>query len=97
MQTMISGEDKPVLVLEGVGPDVVLNKSNLRAIESVLGTESDDWSGHEVEISKITVQFQGRATPGICVTVIEPEKESPKPPESSPPPRRSDMDDEIPF
>jgi len=72
MQEMANGDEKPVLILEGDGPDVVLNKTNLRAIEAVLGNESNDWSGHEVEISAATVQFQGKPTPGICVTVPNP-------------------------
>jgi len=96
MRTMLSGDEKPVLVLEGVGRDVVLNKSNLRQIESVLGCESDNWQGAEVEISKIIVQFQGRPTPGICVMVIEENKEPPK--SSKPSPKKGGgMDDEIPF
>ena len=69
---MRDGTQKPVLIFNGdeeVQP-VVLNKTNLRVLEDDLGTEFDNWIGRQIEISKASVQFQGKQVAGIAVKVL---------------------------
>jgi hypothetical protein len=91
---MNDGKVKPVLVFVDDDPSpLVLNKTNLTALQSSLGCESDDYVGAHVELSRCMTQFQGKPTPGILLRVLDPKETKPWPPKRG----GQDMDDEVPF
>ena len=82
---------KPVVTFND-STKLSLNKTNVRALGRVWGTESDGWIGQELELQTGTLEYNGQVSPAILV--------SPTPPAATtgkPPPRQGDLDDEIPF
>ncbi len=78
---MNDGKIKPMLVFVDDDPSpLVLNKTNLTALQTSLGCESDDYVGHHVELSRCMTTFQGKPTPGILLRVLAPRSRSPRRP-----------------
>lgn len=78
------GDDrKPVMYFVGKDKGVVLNKTNLFAIASGHGDETDDWHGKEVIIYGARVSMQGQMVDAIRMDPVVPVTES--------------LDDEVPF
>ena len=97
---------KPVLYFEKANKGLVLNKTNTRKIESLYGTDTDDWMGHPIALYPSETDFQGETV--ACIRVRAPRangaaKSKAAAPEPSPraysdrDPPPADHDDEIPF
>jgi hypothetical protein len=82
------------------GSILSLNATNMRALASAWGTETDTWIGKEVELYIGETRFNNEARQSVLVRPISPatpmsERPKPKPPSERPRPR--DFDDSIPF
>jgi hypothetical protein len=79
-------DNKPVLFFEapkGTKP-LILNKTNWKAIDKVLGTEdTDDWAGQSLTLYTTEVEVGGETMLGIRVRVQKP-KPAPKVTKSAP-------------
>ena len=73
---------KLILSFEGTEKELVVNKTNGRAIGAMFGDETDNWIGKEIKLYTAMVDFQGSQVPAIRVQVDMPE---------------TDFDDSIPF
>lgn len=82
---------KPVVTFND-STKLSLNKTNVRALGRVWGTESDGWIGQELELQTGTLEYNGQANPAILVSPLAPTAAT-----TGKPPRRGDLDDEIPF
>ena len=102
---------RPVLELEN-GSQFTLNEGNNNALIKAWGHDSDDWIGQEIELALGTYKDWKSDPPEeketVKVRAISPAKNSeaqngsapaskPLPPSRAATPRKSDMDDEIPF
>lgn len=61
---------KPVLYFEKAIKGLVLNVTNTRKIESLYGTDTDDWMGRPVELYGSETDFQGETV--ACIRVRAP-------------------------
>lgn len=61
---------KPVLYFEKATKGLVLNVTNTRKIESLYGTDTDDWMGRPVELYGSETDFQGETV--ACIRVRAP-------------------------
>lgn len=82
---------KPVVTFDD-STKLSLNKTNVRALGRVWGTESDGWIGQELELQTGTLEYNGQVSPAILVSPLAPTAAT-----TGKPPRRGDLDDEIPF
>jgi hypothetical protein len=78
-----------------------LNATNLKMMATVWGTETDAWTGKEVELYVGKTVFQGQERDSVMVKPISPpipfgERAKPKPAAGGGG-GRAPMDDEIPF
>lgn len=78
------------------GLKLSLNTTNCTEMIKQLGSETNDWFGAQVELTKGETLYQGNMVPSIRLAVLPRDPNQPKP---QPPPQssRGDMDDEIPF
>lgn len=65
---------KPVLYFEKAQKGLVLNKTNTRKIESIYGTDTDDWMGHPIALYPSETDFQGETV--ACIRVRAPRTNS---------------------
>lgn len=73
-------ETKPVISFKETDKKLVVNKTNFIAIAGVLGSdESDDWSGKQIGLITMQVQFGGKMTMGIRVSLKKPAAKFSKP------------------
>jgi F0F1-type ATP synthase alpha subunit len=68
-----SMEDKPVLYFEGLEKGLILNKTNARALVSVLGDNEETWPGAKVTLGIIQVNnpSTGEVVDSIRVTAMK--------------------------
>lgn len=59
----------PVLYFQGKDKGVVLNKTNARTISAAYGDDTEAWAGQPVELYEAEVMYEGKAVPGIRMTV----------------------------
>jgi hypothetical protein len=72
METLGQGADaqqRPVIYFEGQEKGLVANKTNMNAIATVFGDETDDWAGAEIVLYETMVDYQGKTTPAIRVKI----------------------------
>jgi hypothetical protein len=91
--------ERPDLFLQG-GRMLSLNVTNMRALASAWGTETDAWIGKEVELYVGKIQFQGQDRDSVLVRAISPaiplseRAKAPSPPKQK---LSSELNDDIPF
>ena len=69
----LNGENKPVIYFKEFKQGMVLNRTNAKAISEVLkSTDTDDWANHQVTLTVMPVEFQGKTTEGIRVKMRPP-------------------------
>ena len=79
---------KPVLYFEEVAKGLVLNKTNGRIIERIVGSpETDEWIGKKIQLYTAMVEFKGDMVEAIRIKL---------PPKKNAPPAEH-LDDDIPF
>jgi len=59
--------DKPIVKLNNVKKEWVLNKTNARIIRRKLGNETEGWAGQEILIYRTTCKAFGKTVPCIRV------------------------------
>jgi hypothetical protein len=97
-------QNKPVARFHNQEKGLVLNKVNFDTIADILGADTDDWSGGEIELYPDKTHMGGKQVD--CVRVRPPADVQPvqqptrrpvaKPPKGALPPVGEDMSDEIP-
>jgi hypothetical protein len=105
-ETLGSGSDakqKTVLYFRGKLKPLVLNMTNWDAVADIAGGDTDDWSGHTIEVYPTTTTLKGQTVD--CVRVRRPRR-APKqtssqqplaaPAKPKPAEGNDDMDDDIP-
>lgn len=96
-------ERKHILYFIGKEKGLVLNKTNAMTLASAFGDESDDWHEAEIEVFAVMTEMNGKATEGLRVRIPPRAPQRPMVPadappgSNAPPPRRSGLDDDIPF
>lgn len=99
-------EPKLVLSFRGKQKRMVVNRTNAKTIEKVLGSdETDDWIGQRIIIGPREVEFQGDMVLALRVSLkkpgqtVPPAKQKPTapPPTDDLDPMRGGEDAEIPF
>ena len=76
------GRDKDprlVLYFRGKQKGMVLNKTNARTIGDVFGDETDNWTGADIEVFSMKVEFQGRMVDGLRIRIPQPIRKSAPP------------------
>ena len=64
----IGDDNKPVARFKNKSKALVLNKTNLRSIEEITGTdETDDWRGARITLYPTRVDYQGRRVDAIRI------------------------------
>ena len=100
-EKMNDGTMKPVMSFDEEDQSVVLNKTNLTLLQEALGHDSDNWIGHQIELSASLVNFGSKRVPGLQVKVLE--KEPPKQTKlkiskaAQSAPADPDFDDDVPY
>lgn len=64
---MPDGTKKPAVYFSGRNAGLILNKTNATVLESLLGPETDNWSGKTVDLRVEKVSFQGSMVDGVRV------------------------------
>jgi len=77
MEDLGEGTTKPVVYFKAKKKGLVLNKTNSVAIASVLGDDTDRWSGHTVTLFAQMVTFKGQTVPAIRVIAAPSAKREP--------------------
>jgi len=77
LEDLGEGTTKPVVYFRGKKKGLVLNKTNSVAIASVLGDDTDRWSGHTVTLFAQMVTFKGQTVPAIRVIAAPSAKREP--------------------
>ena len=88
MATMNDGKTKAILYFQGKKKGMTLNKTNIRAIASIYGDDTDHWMGQPIELFEAMVDFQGQTVPASGVGVAGPDGrggEAPLSRETAPP------------
>jgi hypothetical protein len=91
-------QTKTVLAFKGAKKVLPLNVTNWDSVASVTGEEdSDQWSGHTVELYPDTTTMSGKSM--ACIRIRAPSQRELAAPQPKPTPKRppNDMDDSIPF
>jgi len=68
--------EKPVLAFENTPTRLILNVTNFDLICEIVGPDSDDWPGHEIELYATQTNMAGRTVD--CVRVRAPAAKKPK-------------------
>lgn len=74
------GKDKDrrlVLYFRGKQKGMVLNKTNARAIADVFGDETDNWTGGDIEVFSMKVEYQGRMVDGLRIRIPQQPRQAP--------------------
>jgi hypothetical protein len=82
------------------GSMLSLNATNMRILARAWGTETDAWTGKEVELYVGKTEFQGQQRDSVLVRTISPaipSAQQPKPKPAGGGGGRAPMDDGIPF
>lgn len=62
-------ERRPILYFQHKDKGLVLNKTNAKKISSLYGGNYDDWSGREIALFSMMVEFSGEQVPAIRVGI----------------------------
>lgn len=85
----VGDDNKPVLYFQGKEKGMVLNKTNSNTIAAAYGNDTDQWAGHAIEIFEADVEFQGKMTKGLRVSI--PRRHGTQAPLNTPPQQHDEM------
>lgn len=80
LETLGTGDDKetkPALSIQGTEKKFVLNKTNARTIESLYGSDTNNWIGKRIAVGSRETDFQGKATLALRVSLKAPAPAAP--------------------
>jgi hypothetical protein len=66
-EEMVGDDEKLVARFVDVEKSLPLNKTNAIDISQLYGDDTDDWTGHTVNVYRSSVMFKGKKTPCLCV------------------------------
>jgi hypothetical protein len=72
-----SGDTVPVLEFLESDKKLTLNKTRVKKLVEILGSDTDEWIGKKISLYRIDVQFQGKTMPGVAVTAAPKKKAAP--------------------
>jgi len=72
MEDVGDGETKPVIYFNEGEKGLVCNRTNANTLTDVYGSDTDQWTGKKCEMFCVDVDFQGRLTKGIRLSVPQP-------------------------
>jgi hypothetical protein len=77
----VDGDMRYILYFIGKAKGLILNVTNTRTLLDALGDESDHWQGATLELFAIDTEFQGRATKGLRLRLVdaEPQQQQQRP------------------
>lgn len=67
----IGKDRKLVAYFRGKERGMVLNKTNAKTIAEAFGDETDNWTGADIEVFSMKVDYQGRMVDGLRVRIPE--------------------------
>ena len=73
MEDVGDGETKPVIYFNEGEKGLVCNRTNANTLNDAYGSDTDQWTGKKCEMFCVDVDFQGRLTKGIRLSVPAPE------------------------
>jgi hypothetical protein len=73
----IGTDNKLVMYFQGKEKGMVLNKTNAQTIAAEFGPDTDNWTGAEINVFSMKVDFQGRMVDGLRVRVPPARKAAP--------------------
>ena len=76
----IGTDNKLIMYFQGKSKGAVLNKTNARTIADVFGDDTDQWTGGEIELFSMKVDFQGRMVDGLRVRIPAQRRQPPAQP-----------------
>jgi hypothetical protein len=76
--------EKPICWFKETNRGLVLNVTNWDVVADLLGEDSDDWIGHQIELFPAKTTFGGKRVD--CIRVQEPKK-----------PFKEEVGDEVPY
>ena len=62
-----SGDKSPVLEFLEIDEKLTLNKTRVRKLVELLGTDTDAWEGQIIALYPIDVQFNGKTMPSVAI------------------------------
>ena len=65
----IGTDNKLVMYFVGKEKGMVLNKTNARTIADAYGNDTDNWTGGEINVFSMKVDFQGKLVDGLRVNI----------------------------
>lgn len=68
--TFPSGDVVPVLSFIEIDQKLTLNKTRVKKLAELLGTDTDAWINQKIALYPIDVTFQGKTTLGIAITGV---------------------------
>ena len=69
MQDVGDGDTKPVIYFNEAEKGLVCNRTNANTLADAYGSDTDQWVGKPTELFCIDVDYQGRLTKGIRLSV----------------------------
>lgn len=93
------GGHKPVVYFRKAKKGLVLNVTNSKKIQQILGSpDTDDWNGRTVTLYQSETEFQGDTVPCIRVRAAKNGSTPAEQPKPEPPRARQELtDDDVPF
>jgi hypothetical protein len=89
----VGGEQKVVLSFVNGTKQLILNKTNARAIAKALGDETRGWAGKDIVLVPAQVDFRGDMVDAIRVRAAPPRPQQQQAPNNDEPPFDDDLSD----
>jgi hypothetical protein len=68
--TFPSGDVVPVISFMEIDQKLTLNKTRVKKLAEMFGTDTDAWIGQKIALYPVDVTFQGKATLGVAITGV---------------------------
>ena len=65
--TFPSGDTVPVIDFLETNQKLTLNKTRVKKLVGMLGEDTDDWSGQQIALYPVPVQYNGKSSMGVAV------------------------------
>ena len=89
----VGGEPKVIMSFTDGTKQLILNKTNARAVARILGDETRGWAGHDILLTPAQVDFKGDIVDAIRVKAAPARKALPPAVGDDEPPLDDELDD----